>query len=75
MLQALTGRKIKVETSLRCDFDSHIIEKGKYALQITGDPKDIKCQGIFHGSQCYNQALEDYNKKKKELDFQEEGNE
>lgn len=62
----LMGRKLKVETSIRCDYDHRPIEKGRYATQVIGD-ENIKAQGIFHGRLCYEAALADYNQKLKEV--------
>lgn len=73
--QALLARKIKVETNIRCDFDNLTIQKGKFATQVVGDPEVIKCQGIYHGSQCYNGALASYKEKVKEHGMKEDINE
>jgi hypothetical protein len=72
MAQQLMARKIKVESNLRCDWDHQIIHQGKYATQIVGDPTEVKAQGLYHGRLCYEAALDDYTKKKEELDMQEE---
>lgn len=66
----LLARKIKVESNLRCDFDHLIIDKGKFATQVAGDPETVKAQGIYHGRQCYEAALQDYTQKKKEIDLE-----
>jgi len=66
----LLSRQIRVETNLRCDFEGGIIPKGKFATQVSGDPKAIKAQGIYHGSQCYHAALEDYNSKMKTVEME-----
>ena len=66
-IQPLMSRKIKVETSIRCDFDSRVIEKGKYATQIVGD-ESVKCQGIYHGKNCYDAALNHFNEAKREIE-------
>lgn len=63
----LLARKIKVDTNLRCDFDHLVIERGKYATQVAGDPEVVKAQGIYHGKQCYDAALSDYQQKIKEV--------
>ena len=70
--QPLLARKLKVEANIRCDFDHRIIEKGRYATQVVGDPDVVKAQGIFHGRQCYEAALSDYEQKLKEVKMQEE---
>ena len=67
----MLGRKIRVDTNLRCDFDHRVIEKGKYATQVIGDPGTVKAQGIYHGRLCYESALADYTEKRKELDMRE----
>lgn len=68
----LLGRSIKIETAIRCDFCGRQIQAGKYATQIIGD-ESVKAQGMFHGRNCYEGALEDYQEKTKE--FQEEDGE
>lgn len=62
--QPLLARKIKVDTPLRCDFCHHVIEKEKYATQVVGD-ETVKAQGIFHGRECYEAALNEYEKLEK----------
>ncbi len=69
---SLMARKIKVETNLRCDFDHGIIPVGRFATQVVGNPEEVKAQGIYHGRLCYESALEDYEKKIKEMNMQEE---
>ena len=66
MSDPLLARKIKVEIGIRCDWDHRPIEIGKYATQVQGDPKEIHAQGIYHGRQCYESALKDYEEKLKE---------
>ena len=68
----LMARKIKVETNVRCDWDHLVIEKGKYLTQVVGDPDTVKAQGVYHGKNCYESALADYEQKIKELDLAEE---
>lgn len=63
--QPLMARKIKMETNGRCDYDFQIIRRGNYASQIIGDPETVKCQGLYHGRQCYEMALQHYNEKTK----------
>jgi hypothetical protein len=67
----LMARKIRVDTSIRCDWDHRVIEKGKYATQVVGDPDHVKAQGIYHGRLCYESALTNYEEKVKELDMKE----
>lgn len=74
MDQTLKSRQLKVETTLRCDYDHLVIAKGKYATQVVGDPETVKAQGIYHGRNCYQAALATYNEKKDELDMEEEVN-
>jgi len=66
MSTPILGRKIKVETNLRCDFDRGLIPVGKYATQIVGDPQTTKAQGIYHGRLCYEAALKHYEELLKE---------
>lgn len=67
------ARKIRVDTAIRCDYDHMPIQKGKYATHVSGD-EDTKAQGIYHGRQCYEAALADYNEKKERFDMQEAAN-
>lgn len=68
----LMARKIPVRENIRCDWDHLIIPKGKYATQVVGDPETVKAQGIYHGKNCYESALTDYQQKVKEMKLQEE---
>lgn len=56
-------RKIQATSSMLCDLQieghNRVIQKGKYASQVTGED-DVKAQGIYHGKQCYDAALEHY---------------
>ena len=62
--QLLKGRRIKMESLQRCDFDHQTIEKGSSAWQVIGD-ETILAQGLYHGRGCYDNALADYLKKLK----------
>ena len=68
----LLGRQIKIETSVRCDYCHRPIEVGKFGTQVTGDPKEVQAQGLFHGRLCYEGALADYQQKKEDFDMVEE---
>lgn len=53
------GRTLKVNQKtgrLRCDYCHRPIEQGKTAIQI----REGKAQGLYHGRQCYQHALEVY---------------
>lgn len=71
MNNAVLGRSIKIETNIRCDYCGRQIEKGKFGVQVTGDPEEVKAQGMYHGRLCYEAALNDYEDKKEELDMEE----
>ena len=62
--QPIMGRRIKMESPIRCDWDHTVIEKGKFAWQVVGD-ETIKAQGLYHGQGCFSNALADYQKKLK----------
>ncbi len=72
MEQSLLARKIPVTANIRCDFCHRTIEKGKYASQVVGDPDVVKAQGTYHGRECYEAALADYNEKKETFDMEED---
>ena len=69
--QPIMGRKISLKENIRCDFDNGVIQRGKSALQVTGD-KNVKCQGTYHSRMCWEKALEDYNQKLEETGIEEE---
>lgn len=56
------SRRIPAESNLRCDYCHKLIPKGKHAHQIT----EGKAQGIYHGRQCYEAALAEYENLQKE---------
>ena len=63
----MMGRSMRMDTPRRCDFDNLPIPKGKYGLEVTGDPERVKAQGFYHGRNCYQAALTNYEKKQSEF--------
>lgn len=51
-----------METNHRCDFCHKIIPLGRYGSQV----REGKAQGLFHGKQCYDAALDTYEKIERE---------
>lgn len=72
MANEILGRSIKMQAAQRCDFCGRAIEQGKYGTMVTGDPKEVKAQGLFHGRMCYELALYDYEEKRKKMGMEDE---
>lgn len=64
----LLGRSIKMDGAVRCDFCNRPIERGKYGLQIVGDPGTVRAQGMYHGRGCYEAALSHYDEVKNKVE-------